>query len=279
MTRTLDAAAEAAGRDPSAVRRAFNISGRFTGRGTGFLQGPPALWADQLTALALEDGMSVFILGPGADAPGDLRRFAEEVAPAVREAVAAARAGVPRAVGAAGVVDNRAHPESGSATLDPAASPGAQTLLAVHEHLRQELDQLREVMGQVAAGRTSAAAARSHLHQMTMRQNYWTFGAFCAAYCRVVTVHHAIEDAHLFRDLRRADPSLDPVLARLSEEHEAIATLITEVDAALVAMVEDDTRLDDATAAIDRLAAALLPHLQVEEDHLLAPITNLGIQV
>jgi alkanesulfonate monooxygenase SsuD/methylene tetrahydromethanopterin reductase-like flavin-dependent oxidoreductase (luciferase family) len=277
MTRTLDAAAEAAGRDPSDVRRAFNISGRFTGRGTGFLQGPPAHWADQLTALALEDGMSVFILG--ADAPGDLRRFAEEVAPAVREAVASARAGVPRAVRAAGVVDSRAHPDPGSATFDPAASPGAQTLLAVHEHLRQELDQLREIMGQVAAGRTSAAAARSHLHQMTMRQNYWTFGAFCAAYCRVVTVHHAIEDAHLFRDLRRADPSLDPVLARLSEEHEAIATLITEVDAALVAMVEDDTRLDDATAAIDRLAAALLPHLQVEEDHLLAPITNLGIQV
>jgi alkanesulfonate monooxygenase SsuD/methylene tetrahydromethanopterin reductase-like flavin-dependent oxidoreductase (luciferase family) len=279
MTRTLDAAAEAAGRDPSDVRRAFNISGRFTGRGTGFLQGPPAHWADQLTALALEDGMSVFILGPGADAPGDLRRFAEEVAPAVREAVASARAGVPRAVGAAGIVDGRAHPDPGSATFDPAASPGAQTLLAVHEHLRQELDQLREIMGQVAAGRTSAAAARSHLHQMTMRQNYWTCGAVCAAYCRVVTVHHAIEDAHLFRDLRRADPSLDPVLARLSEEHEAIATLITEVDAALVAMVEDDTRLDDATAAIDRLAAALLPHLQVEEDHLLAPITNLGIQV
>ena len=162
---------------------------------------------------------------------------------------------------------------------DPAASPGAQTLLAVHEHLRQELDQLREVMAQVAAGRTSAAAARSHLHQMTMRQNYWTFGAFCAAYCRVVTVHHAIEDAHLFRDLRRADPSLDPVLTRLSGEHEAIATLITEVDAALVAMIEDDTRLEDATTAVDRLAGALLPHLQVEEDHLLAPITNLGIQV
>ena len=279
MTRTLDAAAEAAGRDPSDVRRAFNISGRFTGRGTGFLQGPPAHWADQLTALALEDGMSVFILGPGADAPGDLRRFAEEVAPAVREAVASARAGVPRAVGAAGIVDSRAHPDSGSATFDPAASPGAQTLLAVHEHLRQELDQLREIMGQVAAGRTSAAAARSHLHQMTMRQNYWTFGAFCAAYCRVVTVHHAIEDAHLFRDLRRADPSLDPVLTRLSEEHEAIAARITEVDAALVAMIEDDTRLEEATAAADRLAAALLPHLQVEEAHLLAPITNLGIQV
>ena len=275
MTRVVDSAAETAGRPPAAIRRAFNISGRFSGRGTGFLQGPPAVWADQLTALALDHGMSVFILGPGADADADLRRFAEEVAPAVREAVDRARAA---AGGVAGPSPGAVEAGAGGAP-DPTASPGAQTLVAVHEHLRQELDQLREVMGQVAAGRASAAAARSHLHQMTMRQNYWTFGAFCAAYCRVVTVHHAIEDAHLFRDLRRADPSLDPVLTRLSEEHDAIAARITEVDAALVAVIEDDTRLEDATAAVDRLADALLPHLQLEEDHLLAPITALGIQV
>jgi len=274
MTRVLDAAAESAGRDPAAVRRAFNISGRFTARGAGFLQGPPARWADQLTALVLEHGLSVFILGPGADAAADLQRFTEEVAPAVREAVDRARAAPPQPP-----VQTPAGGSAPAGVPDPTASPGAQTLLAIHEHLRQELDQLREVMDQVAAGRTSAAAARSHLHQMTMRQNYWTFGAFCAAYCRVVTVHHAIEDAHLFRDLRRADPSLTPVLERLSEEHEAIAARITDLDAALVAVIGDEGRLDDATAAVDRLAAALLPHLQVEEDHLLGPITALGIQV
>jgi alkanesulfonate monooxygenase SsuD/methylene tetrahydromethanopterin reductase-like flavin-dependent oxidoreductase (luciferase family) len=280
MTRILDAAAEDAGRDPAQVRRAFNISGRFTATGTGFLQGPPARWAEQLTALVLEHGMSTFLLGPGGDPATDLRRFAEEVAPAVREAVEQARA-TPHAT----PVDTAGRPRSGSATpplrgAEPGAgSPGAQTLLAVHEHLRQELDQLREVMGQVARGRASAASARSHLHQMTMRQNYWTFGAFCAAYCRVVTVHHAIEDAHLFRDLRRADPSLGPVLDRLADEHQAIAARITDLDAALVAMIDDPARLDDAEAAVDRLADALLPHLRVEEDQLLDPIDRLGIRV
>ena len=309
MTRTLDVAAETAGRAPARIRRAFNISGRF-GTGPGFLQGPPAAWADQLTTLVLEQGMSAFILGPGRDAVGDLRRFAEEVAPAVREAVAQARAAPapagpgsgagagsgPGAGSAAGAVDSRARATSGSATLphrgpepgpgsaeaapaDVAGSVGAQTLVAVHEHLRQELDQLREIMRQVAAGRAGADRARSHLHQMTMRQNYWTFGAFCAAYCRVVTVHHAIEDAHLFRDLRRGDPSLGPVLDRLSDEHETIAGLITEVDAALVAMIKDETRLEDANWAVDRLADALLPHLQVEEDQLLDPIARLDIRV
>jgi hypothetical protein len=196
-------------------------------------------------------------------------------------------------------VDNAARPTSGPASVplrgaepgagslkaapvDPAGiagSAGAQTLLAVHEHLRQELDQLREVLRQVADGRATAAGARSHLHQMTMRQNYWAFGAFCASYCRVVTVHHAIEDAHLFRDLRRGDPSLEPVLERLSAEHEAIAALITGVDDALVAMIEDDDRLGEAEQAVDRLADALLPHLRVEEDQLLGPIANLGIEV
>jgi hemerythrin-like domain-containing protein len=170
----------------------------------------------------------------------------------------------------------------GAAPVDPsgvAGSAGAQTLLAVHQHLRQELDQLREVLAQVARGHTSAAGARSHLHQMTLRQNDWTFGAFCAAYCRVVTVHHAIEDAHMFRDLRLADPSLGTVLDRLSAEHEVIAGLITEVDAALVAMIEDEGRLADAERAVDRLAGALLPHLRVEEDQLLGPVGQLGIRI
>ena len=272
MTRVLDGAAEAAGRDPALIRRAFNLSGRFAGRGAGFLQGPPAVWAEQLTGLVLEHGMSAFILGPGGDAAGDLRRFAAEVAPAVREAVDQARAAPPAAGGGS----------LGAAPVDPsgvAGSAGAQTLLAVHQHLRQELDQLREVLAQVARGHTSAAGARSHLHQMTLRQNDWTFGAFCAAYCRVVTVHHAIEDAHMFRDLRRADPSLGTVLDRLSAEHEVIAGLITEVDAALVAMIEDEGRLADAERAVDRLASALLPHLQVEEDQLLGPIGQLGIRI
>jgi alkanesulfonate monooxygenase SsuD/methylene tetrahydromethanopterin reductase-like flavin-dependent oxidoreductase (luciferase family) len=275
MTRILDGAAEGAGRDPAQVRRAYNISGRFSPTGAGFLQGPPAAWAEQLTGLVLEHGMSAFILGPGEDAAGDLRRFAQEVAPAVREAVERARAAPPEAppppVRVAGAQE----------AAEPAAvgSAGQQTLLAVHRHLRQELDQLREIMGQVADGRATAAGARSHLHHMTMRQNYWAFGAFCASYCRVVTIHHAIEDAHLFRDLRRADPSLEAVLERLSAEHDTIAALITGVDAALVAMIEDPGRLGEAEQAVDRLAGALLPHLRDEEDQLLGPIGRLGIPV
>lgn len=68
---------------------------------------------------------------------------------------------------------------------------------------------------------------------MTMRKNYWTLGAFCAAYCRVVSVDDAIEHQQLFPDLEGADKSLGSVLARLKHEYEGIAKVLGEVDTAL----------------------------------------------
>jgi hypothetical protein len=87
----IDEAAIKAGRSPTAVRRAYNIDGDFTAKGSGFLQGPPAVWVEQLTELTLTHGVSVYILYR-VKSVDDIQRFAEEVAPAVRHAVAAERA-------------------------------------------------------------------------------------------------------------------------------------------------------------------------------------------
>jgi hypothetical protein len=156
---------------------------------------------------------------------------------------------------------------------------GQEMLLAIHQHLRQELARLGDVIQEVRAGRSTAPEARSYLNTMTMRQNYWTLGAFCAAYCRVVSLHHAIEDQQLFRDLEDADKSLGPVLARLKHEHEGIAEVLGEVDAALVAMVGDEKRLDETQTAVDHLSDALLAHLKYEEEQLLEPIGRLAIRI
>ena len=85
----IDAAATDAGRSPTDVRRLLNVSGEFLPVGRGPLRGPAEQWAEELADLALSDGISVFVLG--SDDPDDLRRFAGEVAPAVRELVAADR--------------------------------------------------------------------------------------------------------------------------------------------------------------------------------------------
>jgi hemerythrin-like domain-containing protein len=305
MTRIIDQAASDAGRDPSTVRRVYNISGRFSTLERGYLDGPPELWIAQLTELVLEHGMSAFLLAPGEDAVGDLERFAVEVAPGVREAVAADRQGASPTPNRQRVVSEEQASESTAAfredvapispLLDETARPhvrhsddgpstpsGAasqQTLLQVHNHLRQELSEIQGAAAQVADGRLSPAAARSLINRMTVRENYWTLGAFCAQYCRIVTVHHTIEDSHMFPALRREDEALSAVLDRLKDEHEIIAEVVERFDRSLVALIEDPSVIADVRKLANELGDALLSHLAYEEDELLGPLGRSHILV
>jgi alkanesulfonate monooxygenase SsuD/methylene tetrahydromethanopterin reductase-like flavin-dependent oxidoreductase (luciferase family) len=88
--RIIDDAATEAGRSPRDVLRVYNIEGTFAAAGSGFLNGPPAAWAEQLAELALAQGISVFILYRVGSADV-IRQFAAEVAPAVRQLVARER--------------------------------------------------------------------------------------------------------------------------------------------------------------------------------------------
>ncbi|MFI7604987.1 LLM class flavin-dependent oxidoreductase [Micromonospora sp. NPDC049366] len=90
MNAQIDEAAVAAGRDPGAVRRLLNIGGQFAATGRSFLNGPPEQWAEDLAGVALEHGVSAFILA--GDDPAVIELFANEVAPATRELVAEERA-------------------------------------------------------------------------------------------------------------------------------------------------------------------------------------------
>jgi alkanesulfonate monooxygenase SsuD/methylene tetrahydromethanopterin reductase-like flavin-dependent oxidoreductase (luciferase family) len=86
----IDEAAVTAGRAPASVRRAYNIAGDFDAAGGDFLQGSPTRWAEQLTSLALIEGISVFLLYR-VESSYLIERFAAEVMPVVREQVAAER--------------------------------------------------------------------------------------------------------------------------------------------------------------------------------------------
>jgi hypothetical protein len=299
MNKIIDEAAVEAGRDPAEVRRLYNVSGQFAGGG-GFLQGPEELWIDQLAELTLGEGMSTYILA--SDNPDDIRRFAE-VAAGVRDAVAAARSGAvvervvapvpatdfgvvptpPPAVrrSAVQVLDESTRPTGPaldpSRTYTPYQLQSGQHLIDVHDHLRAELEQVRDLVEQVAAGTLGVGAARSHINTMTMRQNNWTLGTYCESYCRLVTTHHSLEDASLFPHLRRADPDLVPVVDRLQEEHTVIHDVLEGVDKALVALVDGSGDIDGLRAAVDLLDDTLLSHLSYEERELVEPLARLGV--
>lgn len=303
MNKIIDEAAVAAGRDPASVRRLYNVSGRFDGRG-GFLQGPEELWIDQLAELTLGEGMSTYILG--SDDPDDIRRFAE-VAAGVREAVEAGRSGAVVASVASGapvvqspggfsvvptpppavrrsavqLLDESERPTGPALdperTYTPYQLSSGQHLIDVHDHLRAELEQIRDLVEQVAAGSIGVGQARSHINTMTMRQNNWTLGTYCESYCRLVTTHHSLEDASLFPHLRRADPALVPVVDRLEEEHRVIHDVLEGVDKALVALVDGSGGIDGLRAAVDLLDDTLLSHLSYEERELVEPLARLGV--
>jgi alkanesulfonate monooxygenase SsuD/methylene tetrahydromethanopterin reductase-like flavin-dependent oxidoreductase (luciferase family) len=316
-----DAAAEA-GRAPEDVRRLLNVNGRFQPGAGGMLQGPASQWADQLAALALDDGVSAFILA--SDDPGTIERFAREVVPAVREQVEAERVrrsappsdeGVPVRVpeqaaapgrpgesrddgvrrGAFSVVPT---PDDGvrlsaERVWDEAARPSGpprdpdrtyteheeatgRHLIDVHDHLREELGQIKQLVEQVATGVVDAGTARSHINTMTMRQNKWTLGTYCESYCRVVTTHHTIEDQTMLPHLRQADPRLAPVVDRLREEHEAIHGVLERVDQALVAFVAEPDGVPALREAVNLLSDTLLSHLSYEERELVEPLARLS---
>jgi hypothetical protein len=274
MNAVIDEAAEAAGRAPSAIRRMYNVHGRF-GSGGGFLQGAPGHWAEDLAGLVLDEGMSSFVLA--TDDPDDVSRFALEVAPAVRELVEAERAGGRGASGVAGPP----HPEVtreqvGTAT---ALGPNARHLRDIHDHLRAELAQVRDLVEQVRAGHLHVGQARSAINTMTMRQNNWTLGAYCASYCRIVTGHHTLEDRSDYPHLPAADGALAPVIDRLEAEHVTVHGLVERLDRALVGLVDDRapgsaadgygnagrTALDELATSVDELTTTLLEHLDYEE--------------
>ncbi|MDR2988801.1 MAG: hemerythrin domain-containing protein [Nocardiopsaceae bacterium] len=149
-------------------------------------------------------------------------------------------------------------------------------LAEVHDHLRQELEQIRDMLEQVKRGSMTVAAAREALNQMTMRQNNWTLGAYCAAYCAMVTAHHGLEDRAIFPHLRQADAGLVPVIDRLEQEHVIIHEVVEGVDKALVKLVTSPGDFTELQEAVDALSDSLTSHLAYEEQQITEPLSRFG---
>jgi alkanesulfonate monooxygenase SsuD/methylene tetrahydromethanopterin reductase-like flavin-dependent oxidoreductase (luciferase family) len=84
--RSIDEAAEEAGRSPGSIRRLYNVMGSITGgESKGFLDGPAGQWVDELSELYTNKRMDTFIFSPAVVSEEQIRIFAEEVVPHVRD--------------------------------------------------------------------------------------------------------------------------------------------------------------------------------------------------
>jgi hypothetical protein len=189
--------------------------------------------------------------------------------------------------------DESTRPRVTDAAESRRGHPNQELLVQVHAHLRGELTRITEALDQLVGVAVDAVDAgtgdadvgdiRAFLNRMTNRQNAFSVGAFCAAYCRTVATHHAIEDQRMFPDLAAAEPGLARVVERLEAEHLVIAGMLDTLDRALVSMVRGaHQRADDVARvreAAERLADALGSHLDYEEQQLLGPLGRLPIVI
>jgi hemerythrin-like domain-containing protein len=96
----------------------------------------------------------------------------------------------------------------------------------------------------------------------------WQLRVNCLTYCGHVHAHHGLEDALLFPAVRRANPALASVVAKLEADHRDVSDLLGNIEAAARLLASADTaearsRLAGTLAA---LANVLPGHLAYEED-------------
>ncbi len=149
-------------------------------------------------------------------------------------------------------------------------------LIVVHDHLRDELDRIRQLVESVESGAVTPSDAVTSLDQFALRQNNWTIGAYCAAYYRMIALHHGLEYSDVFPHLRTCEEQLEPVIDRLSEEHHVIHDVLARLDRALVELVANPNDFKELRRATDILTDALLSHLAYEERDLVEPLARYG---
>lgn len=142
-----------------------------------------------------------------------------------------------------------------------------EELLWIHGIIRSNLEQIRAITAEVNVG---APAEQVHLEikEMISSSVLWTLRVGCLRYCILVHSHHNGEDTLIFPGLRRANPSLNPVIDKLEADHAVVATYLDEVEAAAARLLEDETARAALAEALEQLADTLIVHLDYEETNL-----------
>jgi hemerythrin-like domain-containing protein len=132
-------------------------------------------------------------------------------------------------------------------------------LAAAHQRLRRALRLARD-----ALDTGDARGAQSGRTDLTL---------FCHGFCAALGGHHSGEDAALFPRLSAHDPALRPTLAKLRQDHELIASLLTQFDQA----ISSDAPPAELSLQLDGLAAIMESHFRYEERQLLDVLSALEL--
>lgn len=165
--------------------------------------------------------------------------------------------------------------------LTPAQKMPGRHLRMIHNHLRQNVAALREMVDKAAEGRMSPEEIEEEAEALTMVSNYRQFGNLCGQHCQIVHTHHSIEDAHIFPALSEKGEAWKKVADRLVEEHKVVHALLLKLVDALNALAQNPTsaNFNAAREINDALERVLLSHLGYEEEEIGDALGYFGIGV
>ena len=144
-------------------------------------------------------------------------------------------------------------------------------LAAIHRHYLSEMAQIAAVLERIKAGDTPPEELASIVLASEMRKNFEVAGTICGHQCRVLTMHHDIEEQSLFPTLAaQGNVALTKVVNKLRAEHLVIHELLTRLGGAAqdLSKTPDETHFKAAFAVFFKLRTSVLSHFGYEEKEL-----------
>ncbi len=146
-----------------------------------------------------------------------------------------------------------------------------QHLAAIHRHYLMDLARLTMVLERIRAGDDPPERLEQVILSLEMSENYRAFGNLCGQQCQVLTMHHNIEESHMFPTVEsRAGSGFAALVDRLRAEHKVVHELIERLYGAAVDLTKapSDQTFEAAADTFEALLAAVKSHFRYEETEL-----------
>ena len=144
-------------------------------------------------------------------------------------------------------------------------------LAAIHRMHLRDMQRLTHMLEQVEQGAVSPEVFAQEVSNVELTHNMRMFGTMCGRECQVLTFHHDAEEHMIFPQLEQQNiQALSRVMERLKQEHLIVHELITRLETAAQALVQnpDEHNLAKTKATFAQLHTVVISHFGYEETEL-----------
>lgn len=151
----------------------------------------------------------------------------------------------------------------------------------IHDHYRENMRTISRLIHKAMDGEISPEALKAEAEASPIMVNYRQFGAVCGQHCRMIEVHHTIEDQAIFPQLSEKSLAFKKVIDRLAREHDVVHDLLERLISVLAQLINEPSRglFDEAVEIYQLFEKVLLSHFGYEEESIGGALGYFGIQM